>query len=220
MSGERGVFVTFEGGEGSGKSTQVSLLGPWLRERGVPVLSARDPGSTPLGEAVRRLLLDARAAPVAPQSELLLYAAARAQLVHEIVQPALGAGRVVLLDRYEDSTYAYQGAGRGLGEEAVSRANEVATGGLRPDLVVLLDVTPDEGLRRRWAAVGSAGGDRMEREEEGFHQRVRAAYLARADAEPARFLLLDGRRAADTIHHEVRARVLALVQREMPQGCE
>ena len=212
MARTGGALVVFEGGEGSGKSTQLRLLGEWLRGRGWAVVTARDPGTTRVGEAVRSVLLDPGS--VADAAELLLYAAARAQLVREVLEPALAAGAVVLLDRYEDSTYAYQGAGRGLGQDQVRLVNEVATRGLRPDLVVLLDVAPAEGLRRR----GDAGGepDRMESEPAGFHERVRAAYRARAAAAPERYLVVDGLGSPTTIQSEVRRRVEALLAAGSP----
>lgn len=208
----RGRLVTFEGGESSGKSTQVAMLAAWLQSRGVPVTVARDPGTTPLGESVRRLLLDPAADPMAPETELLLYAAARAQLVQEVVEPALAAGRVVLLDRFTDSSFAYQGAGRGIPEERVAAVVEFATGGREPDLTVLLDVEAEEGRRRRSADAGRGPDDRIEREDAGFHDRVRRAYRMRAKAERERFLVVDGRESTDSLHERVRERVRALLE--------
>jgi dTMP kinase len=183
----------------------------------VTVLKARDPGTTTVGEAIRRVLLDPRSQPMDPRTELLLYAAARAQLVREVLEPALSAGKAVLLDRFEDSTLAYQGGGRGLAEAEVLGANALATGGLRPDLVVLLDLPPDEGSRRREADASRRGPDRLESEDAGFHARVRQTYRARAAAEPERYLVLDGRGSPTTIQEQVRRRVRALVAPERDQ---
>ena len=212
MSRSRGLLITFEGGEGSGKSTQVGLLANWLEERGVGVVTAREPGGTRVAEAIRALLLDRASSPMEPVTELLLYVAARAQLVHEVVQPALAAGKVVLLDRYEDSTYAYQGGGRGIPETDLHRVNELATGGLRADLTVLIDLAHGEGRRRRRADPARGTDDRLEGEGRGFHERVRQAYLARAAADPPRYLVVDGRQSPETLHGEVRRRVEALLE--------
>jgi dTMP kinase len=206
---ERRPLVVFEGGEGSGKSTQIGRLASWLEGRGVPVTVARDPGSTRVGQAVRSVLLDPASQPMDGRTELLLYAAARAQLVREALEPALAAGRVVLLDRYEDSTWAYQGGGRGVPAHELAAVNRVATGGLRPDLVVLLDLPPEEGLRR---AAADRGADRLEGESAAFHGRVRDVYRARAAADPSRWLVLDGRRPADDLERDIRRRVTALLE--------
>ncbi|MFN2431936.1 MAG: dTMP kinase [Gemmatimonadota bacterium] len=207
-----GRLVTFEGGEGSGKSTQVALLASWLGSRGVRVVTARDPGRTGVGEAIRHVLLDPASGPMAAETELLLYLAARAQLVRELVEPALAAGAVVLLDRFDDSSFAYQGGGRGIPEGLLAPANELATGGLRADLTVLIDLASDEGRRRRGSDASRGAEDRIEREEAGFHERVRDAYRRRAAAEPARFLVVDGRESTDIVHDRVRRRVLALLE--------
>lgn len=214
MSCGRGRLIVFEGGEASGKSLQVRLLAEWLAQRGVPVLTARDPGGTAVSEAIRRVLLDPGSRPMAPESELLLYAAARAQLVREVVEPALAEGKVVLLDRFEDSTFAYQGGARRLADELVRGANAVATGGLAPDLVVLLDLPVEEGRRRRRADPSRTGDDRMERESAEFHDRVRETYRARAVAAADRYLVVDGQGSPTTIQEQVRRRVLALIASE------
>jgi dTMP kinase len=160
------------------------------------------------------VLLDPGSQPMDGRTELLLYAAARAQLVRETLEPALAAGRVVLLDRYEDSTWAYQGGGRGVPAAELAAVNEVATGGLRPDLVVLLDLAPEVGLRRAGAARGAA--DRLEGEDPAFHARVREIYRSRAAADPGRWLVLDGRRPADDLEHDIRRRVSALLDSRTP----
>lgn len=189
------LFVTFEGGEGSGKSTQLARLAARLRARGIEPLVTREPGGTPLAEGIRTLLLDA-ATPPGAVSEALLMEAARADLVSRVLVPALDAGRVVLCDRYDDSTLAYQGAGRGLAPELLAILNRAATGGLTPHLTLLYDVDPAVGLGRR-----HAGGDtnRLDREAPEFHARVRERFLELAVAEPKRFVVLDGSMTPDAL---------------------
>lgn len=186
MSGGRGLFLVFEGVEGAGKSTQVGRLASRLRERGLPFLLAREPGGTPAGERIRAVVLDPDLA-VRPETELLLYLAARAAFVREVVGPALERGELVIADRYELSTYAYQGVGRGLGLERVRELNAFATGGLKPDLTFLLWVDPRDGLARKEA--GERAGDRLERERASFHRRVAEAYGELARVEPGVVLL-------------------------------
>jgi dTMP kinase len=170
-----GRLIVFEGGEGSGKSTQIRLLAAALAERGVPHLCLREPGGTPLGSEVRRILLDP-ASDITPRAEALLFMASRAQLVEREIRPALERGDVVLLDRFFLSTYAYQIAGRGLPDAEVSSANQFATGGLVPDVTFLLALPVAEGLAR--AASRPAAHDRMEAIGDGFHERVAAAFDA------------------------------------------
>jgi dTMP kinase len=172
-----GLFLAFEGVEGAGKTTQVRLLAEYLRARGLDVVVAREPGSTPLGERVRDTVLSP-GVEVPARSELFLMLAARAAFVENLVRPAVAAGRVVIADRFELSTLAYQGAGRGLPLEDVTACNRVATGGVEPDATVLLDLDPDEGARRQGAAGKSA--DRMEAEGADFHRRVGEAYRRHA----------------------------------------
>jgi dTMP kinase len=214
----RGLLITFEGGEGSGKSTQVRLLADWLEARGLSVVTARDPGSTRVGEAIREVVLDSASIPMSARTELLLYVAARAQLVEEVVLPALAQGKVVLLDRYEDSTYAYQGAARGIPEGVVQQVNEAGTGGLKPDLTVLIDIEAEEGIRRRREDSRGRPEDRLEGEGSRFHERVREAYRARAGREPVRFAVVDGRESPETIQAQVRQRVTALLALALSQG--
>jgi dTMP kinase len=194
------VFVTFEGGEGSGKSTQIGRLAARLRARGVEPVLTREPGGTPLAEGIRTLLLDTRPAP-GPVAEAFLMEAARAELVAGVIRPAIAAGRIVLCDRYDDSTLAYQGAGRGLDPVMLRGLNRAATGGLVPDLTLLFDLEPTLGLARRSSAAGAT--NRLDREPTEFHARVREAYLALARAEPARFVVLDAARAPEAIEAEV-----------------
>lgn len=184
----RGYFVTFEGGEGSGKTTQIRRLAAKLRALGHPVTVTREPGSGPLGPVFRRLLL--ASTPLPNRCELFLFLADRAQHVETVVRPALARGRVVLCDRFEDSTTAYQGGGRGYPSALLSAANRAASGGLRPDRTFLLDVPPEVGIRRLSGRGESKDG--LEREDIAFHRRVRAAYLALARREPRRVVKLDG----------------------------
>jgi dTMP kinase len=201
-----GLFVTFEGGEGSGKSTQVTRLAARLRAGGADPLVTREPGGTPLAEGIRALLLDPARSP-APLTEALLMLAARSDLVSTTLRPALAAGRVVLCDRYGDSTLAYQGGGRGLDAAQLVAWNRAATGGLTPDLTLLFDVSPELGLARRGSAAGTP--NRLDLEPAAFHGRVRERYLELARAEPRRFVVLDAARDADALEAEVWAAVAA-----------
>lgn len=171
----KGCFVVLEGGEGAGKSTQAALLAEWLAERGVPYTLAREPGSTAVGEAIREVVLGRPDLEMPAESELLLILAARAAFVREVVRPALARGEVVVADRFDLSTLAYQGYGRGLDLSRVRAAMEIATGDLRPDLYLVLDVPVEEGAARRRAAGG--GADRIEGAGSGFLRAVRAGYL-------------------------------------------
>jgi dTMP kinase len=195
-----GLFVTFEGGEGSGKSTQLVRLAERLRQGGVDPLVAREPGGTPLAEGIRALLLDPSHAPGAVV-EALLMVAARADLVATRLAPALEAGRVVLCDRYGDSTLAYQGGGRGLDAPRLAEWNRAATGGLTPDLTLLFDLPVDAGLARRAAAAGTP--NRLDLESAAFHARVRERYLELARAEPGRFVVLDATLDPDALGQRV-----------------
>ncbi len=204
MRAGSGLFVAFEGGEGVGKSTQIGLLRDWLTATGHQVVTTREPGGTPLGAELRRLVLDP-AGEITPRAETLLYAADRAHHVETVIRPALERGAVVLTDRYVDSTLAYQGAGRGLGDEARA-VTTWATGGLTPGLTVLLDLDPVEGLAR---AGRRARPDRLESASPDFHRAVRAEFLALAAAEPERYLLLDATRGPEELAVEVRDAVSA-----------
>ena len=198
-------FVAFEGGEGTGKSTQISRAARWLRDRGHDVLETREPGGTPLGQELRRLVLDP-AGHVTPRAEALLYAADRAHHVDTVIRPALAAGRVVLSDRYIDSTLAYQGAGRGLDDARV--VTSWATGGLLPHLTVLLDLDPRVGLARAGAR---ATLDRLEADSLAFHEAVRAGFLALAAEAPERYLVIDASADEAAVAEQVAAALAARV---------
>lgn len=204
---ERGVFIAFEGGDAAGKSTQLSLLVDHLRGRGLEVLATREPGGTNVGESLRDVLLDPDTGDLAPRTESLIYAADKAEHVEHVVWPALNAGRVVVTDRYVDSTLAYQGAGRDLAAADIEGLARWATGGLRPHLTVLLDVDPDDGHGRR----GNAH-DRIEAEPLDFHLRVRQHFLDLAARDPEHYLVLDARKPVADLAQEIAARVEPLVR--------
>lgn len=208
MKGVSGCLVSFEGGEGCGKSTQLARVAERLRAAGVESTCVREPGGTPLGDLVRGLLLDPAHEGIEATAELLLYEASRAELVAKVVRPALARGRVVLADRYADSSTAYQAAGRGLPLSEVVELNTWATGGLAPDLTVLLDVDPRVGVMR---ATG-AGADRLEREDIAFHERVRAGFLALAEAERERFRVVDASADEDAVAEDVWAAVAPVLR--------
>jgi len=201
----KGLFVVLEGPDGSGKSVQARTLAERLREGGLAVTLSREPGGTELGEQVRHIVNDPGPTLRGPKADVLLYSAARAQHVDEVIRPALEAGHVVVCDRYATSTMAYQGYGSGMDRDLLARIGEWVTGGLQPDLVVLLDVSPQTGLDRR--AAGDV--DELTRWEDesrfdlAFHTRVRQGYLEMAAAEPGRWVVLDGSRAVDEVADEV-----------------
>lgn len=182
------MFITVEGVEGAGKSTALTHLERLLQQREAVVICTREPGGTELGEGLRALLLSDDHGEVAPLSELLMMFAARAQHLHEVIEPALTRGETVLCDRFTDASFAYQGAGRGLGEDPVAALETLTQGSLRPDLVILLDLPPKQGIER---ARGRGDLDRFEREELEFFERVRSAYLTRARSEPDRYRTID-----------------------------
>jgi len=199
------VFITFEGPEGSGKTTQIRLLVEWLREQGHDVVLTREPGGTDIGNQIRAVVHDPHNTAMDASAEILLYSADRAQHVAQRIRPALAAGKVVISDRYADSTLAYQGYGRRLDMEALRAITAFATGGLTPDLTFYLDITSEEGLRRK-----QRGGDewnRLDAESSEFHQRVRAGYLELVTQEPHRWAVIDGNRSVEEVQAEIRARV-------------
>ena len=199
-----GFFITFEGTEGCGKSTQMQALAARLQEGGSDVLQTREPGGTALGEAIRGLLQhDAAGKGMSPEAELLLFAASRAQLTRECILPALDAGKVVLCDRFMDSTTVYQGVARRIDGEAVARINRFAAGSLRPDMTILIDIEPELGMERVRLRSGNRP-DRMEQESMEFFQAVRVGYLQLAKAEPERFFVVDGAQAIGALQEQIR----------------
>ena len=210
-----GLLIAFEGGEGSGKTTQARLVSIWLRELGYDVETTYEPGATKIGMRLRALLLDTSSTGMSPHAEALMYAADRAEHVASVIGPAMERGAVVITDRYVDSSLAYQGWGRSLPVEDIARFNWWATGGRTPDLTILLDMDPLAGLRRR-----TRSADRLEAEPEEFHLRVRAGFLALARAEPGRYLLLDAARPPEQITRDIQDRVRDLLPDPVPSVAE
>jgi len=205
-----GLFITFDGPEGSGKTTQIRLLSDWLGDQGREVLTTREPGGTRIGEAIRSILLSPVHTEMCAEAEILLFSAARAQIVRETLQPHLARGGVVLCDRFADSTLAYQGYGRLLDLDTLRQITAFATGGLVPALTICLDLPVVEGLRRKQGG-DQAEWNRMERERLDFQERVRSGYLALAASEPTRWLVLDALRAVEVIQAEIRRSLAALL---------
>lgn len=209
-------FVSLEGGEGAGKTTVLNALRATLREHGFEVVSTREPGGTPLAEMIRNLLLDPSHEPPAPETELLLMFAARAQHVRETIRPALERGAWVISDRFTDSSYAYQGGGRGLDPEFIADLERRVVG-LRPGLTLLLDIDVEQGRERtrgRDQALGGHGPDRIESERDEFFQRVRAAYRARAAADPQRFRVIDASQPAQAVADAAVAQLRAWLEQQ------
>jgi len=204
----KGYFISLEGGEGAGKSTQNKRIVQWLSEQGHVVVETREPGGTVISEQIRKLLLDTRNAGLNPVSELLLMFAARSQLVEEVIRPALADGKVVVCDRFTDASYAYQGGGRQLGAETVEGLEKLVLGDLQPDLTLLFDVPVETGMQR---VAGRGAADRFEAEPAQFFERVRNAYLARAAADPRRFHVvnaaLDEGQVWQQVHHILQTRL-------------
>lgn len=199
----QGKFITFEGIDGSGKSTQLRMLASDLRLRGLDVLMTREPGGTPLGQQLREAFLETEEN-VSPLAELLLFAADRAQHVELLIKPALKEGRIVISDRFADATYAYQGAGRGFPEETVNEVIRLATTGLKPDLTLFFDLSVQNAIGRTGARIESGEQkNRMDVETAEFYERVRAAYLGIAKTEPGRFQVVDANGPVEMIHAEV-----------------
>lgn len=195
-----GLFITLEGPEGAGKSTNREYLAERLRERGIEVVLSREPGGTPLAERIRELLLAPSEEPMDSDTELLLVFAARAQHLAQVIRPALARGAVVLCDRFTDATYAYQGGGRGLGEVRIAELERFVQGELRPDLTLVFDLPVEVGLSRA-AARGRL--DRFEQEERGFFEAVRRTYLQRAAAAPTRYRVLDAAQSLDAVQRAI-----------------
>jgi dTMP kinase len=195
----RGTFITLEGPEGAGKTTQLKLLSKWLDDQNIAHVITRDPGGTALGKPIRRILLNSES-PVHPVTELLLYEADRAQNVSEIILPALAEGKVVFCDRYIDSTIAYQGFGRQIERQLIDLLNDIATQGLRPKTTILFDIESSAGLAR----LHPSGHDRLEREALEFHQKVRHGYLELAKADPDRWRIIDAAGPMHAVQEELR----------------
>lgn len=197
----KGKFIVFEGIDGSGKTTQLNLLAEDLRSRGFTVLDTREPGGTRVGESIREILLNPAYGELVPRAEALLYAAARAQHVAQVILPALNKGEIVLCDRFLDSSLAYQGCGRGIGVNLLKRINEPATDGLVPDLTIILDAGIENGMDR----ISQSGRDvdRIEREARTFHRKVRSGYLELAALEPDRYRVINANRPVGQVHADV-----------------
>lgn len=215
MNHQRGKFITFEGGDGSGKSTQIRLAADWLTAAGFEVLLTREPGGTRIGEMIRALLLDPENTDMMDMTEMLLYAAARAQLAREVIEPALAAGRLVVCDRWVDSSLVYQGAAHGL-DDAVRKVNAFAAEGLfSPEVTILLDLDPNEALARA-TAVGD-GGDRIEALGVEYQRQVREAYQKLAEREPSRIHVIEASGSPEEVHIRVRSALeKALFEAEEP----
>lgn len=199
MKKTKGLFITFEGVEGSGKSTQIDLLVEFLSEKGYEVVSTREPGGTAIGDKIRKIVLNPDFTEMDFKAEALLYAANRAQHVAEVIAPALAQGKIIISDRYTDSSLAYQSFGRGLDQKKVENISEWATGGLEPDLTILLDIPADKGLKRTSRSLA----DRIEQENIDFHDRVSKGFLKLAKKFPKRFKVIDATKDVDQIHQEV-----------------
>ncbi|MBW2146458.1 MAG: dTMP kinase [Deltaproteobacteria bacterium] len=219
MNGWKGLFITFEGTEGSGKTTQVELFCRYLDERGISHIRTRDPGGTPIGEAVRKILLDRENTNMRPETELLLYLSSRYQLFHQVILPALEQGRIVVCDRFADSTVAYQGYGRGIDLEWIRLMHHQILGDKKPDLTILFDCPVKEGLERTKHRMSTQGEhcreDRFEQEAVSFHQRVRTGYLKIAEQEPHRVIKVNGRNSPEDLHREI----LSVISKRCPNPC-
>lgn len=200
------MFITFEGPDGSGKTMQIKPTADFLRSQGYEVFSAREPGGTSIGDQVREILMNLENSSMNPRAETLLFCAARAQLVHEVIRPHLERGEVVLLDRYADSTMAYQGYGHQNDLGLIRNLLDFATGGLKPDLTLLLDIDPEMGLRRRQENGGE--WNRLDAYQLQYHQRVRKGYLVMADAEPDRWRLIDASQSPDMVQSKIQETLL------------
>jgi dTMP kinase len=209
---QRGKFITIEGGEGVGKSTQIATLREYLAGRGLDVIVTREPGGTPRAERIRELLLEQSAEPMPPLCELLLMFAARATHIANVIAPALARGAWVVCDRFTDATYAYQGSGRGMDVSSIATLESLLQGSLRPDLTILLDVSLDvSDARARERNTVSGVVDRFEREQRDFFERVRAGYLQRARSEPARFAVIDAGGDRETVADAIRKALESLL---------
>ncbi|MFV0388781.1 MAG: dTMP kinase [Pyrinomonadaceae bacterium] len=207
-----GKFITFEGIDGSGKTTQIRRLSGELRLRGFDVILTREPGGTPLGRHLREAFLETEEQ-VAPLAELLLFAADRAQHVNFLINPAVAEGKIVLSDRFADATAAYQGAGRGFDKETVDKIIKLATNGLKPDITLFFDISVDTAVERAERAGDSRKNNRMDFEEKDFYRRVRDAYLEIAEKEPNRFKIIDGSQSVEAVYSDVVALITKFLDR-------
>lgn len=196
-----GLFISMEGPDGSGKTMQMDMLEKDLRQRGLDVLRSREPGGTAISEKIRDMLLDPANTEMSSRTEALLYAASRAQHVEQVLKPALDGGKIVLCDRYVDSSLVYQGIGRGLGIPAIEEINAFATGGLQPDVTIVLQIDFEEGLRRKGRQNGSL--DRMEAQKEDFLRRIHDGFTHLKDLDPDRVFLIDGANPPDKVFREI-----------------
>ena len=210
------MFITLEGPDGSGKSSQIGPLVEHLRQQGHPVIATREPGGTPIGDEIRRTVLGLRHAGMAQRTEVLLFLAARAQHVDELIIPHLAQGDVVVSDRYADSTLAYQGYGLGTDLETLRMLLDFATGGVQPDLTLLLDLEVDEGLRRRRTSGGE--WNRLDAQTLDYHTRVRNGYLELVQQEPQRWVIIDANRPPEEVQASLQAVVLERLEKYYPQG--
>lgn len=204
------MFITFEGPDGGGKTTQIKLLSPFLVSKGFQVVCTREPGGTEIGDQVRDVLMNMKNREMCPRAEILLFCASRAQLVTQLVRPALSEGKIVICDRFTDSTMAYQGFGHGLDKTDLRSLLEFATGGLKPDLTILLDISSEEGLKRR--QTNHEEWNRMDDYALNFHKRVREGYLELAASDPARFFRVDAAQSRESVQKEIRAEILRRLQ--------
>lgn len=205
------MFITFEGPDGSGKTTQMKRLIPELRKMGLDIVQTREPGGTEIGDQIRSVIMDMKNKSMHPRTEILLFCSSRAQLVEELIRPSLHAGRIVLCDRYADSTMAYQGYGHGLDKDALTRLLDFATGGLKPDLTLLFDLPAEAGLRRR--LTNHEEWNRMDDYALQFHERVRQGYLEMAASDPGRWVVIDADRDPDRIQVDVLSAVRGKLNR-------
>jgi dTMP kinase len=212
MPKHKGLFIAFEGGEGCGKSTQARLLCNNLKLRNIPATLTHEPGGTPLGNRIRGILKVKRDFNISPQAELLLFAACRAQLIQDVILPALDGGITVICDRFSGSTLAYQGYGRGLAPELIESINISATDGLEPDLIFLLDLEPESGLGRKH----NTDNDRFEAENITFHRRVRAGYLDLAKRDPGHWIIMEAKQPVDKLGKSILDHVLPILLKAAP----
>lgn len=211
---KRGIFITFEGPEGCGKSTHSKLLSDYLRKKGYPVVHTREPGGTKLGEKIRQVLLNSKAIEISDLAELFLFEACRSEIVKELIAPALGRKRIVICDRFSDATFAYQGYGGGIPLGVIGELDRAATGGMTPDFTILLDVDTATGLAR----AKKKGADRMEKKTAAYHKRVRSGYLERARLNPARITVISVTDGIEKTQKIVRREVERVIQRYIRAG--